>query len=626
MTMTNPESTLLTLPIDSIRPSTTNPRRHFDPIRMQDLVASIRQSGIKQPLLVRPMFDPDDGDLVVYELVAGERRLRAAREAGLAEVPCISREMTDAEARETQIVENLQRADVHPVEEAEAFNTLLEDLGSIAAVAAKLGKEQSYVAKCLRLLSLTLCSRDALRGGLITIEHGLLLARLAEAEQNAALKWTLDRNAGVKVPVDKVLEERLAERKQYEEDRKAGELNHWSRRMWECESVVRLREYIEGAIGIKLSRAPWSLTDEDYLLPDVGPCAECPKNTKANVPLFEDLDISEPTCTDGACFAAKVSGFVHIEMRKAGHDETAKPKVLVPRLSWKVSSVKPSIVPNDLKVIIGTPGRCGETANPAKVLKYGQWLDVKKGSCPNVRPGITADWSDSGDRGYNGGNKKLRMPGETILVCIAVGCKVHPKGWEKQAKSSNDNHAERHDPAEEKRKLEERDFLETKEGEIRSKVFWAILGNLTAATAIHRIADEIHGAAAARKEILAAFPGIGGEQLEAYVVFSDSFQRIAEANGYWLMQPGGVEKDRKDLWALAKSVGVDANAVAAKYFHDAGSIAALATRLYPKGVKWPKDVKGGPAPVKKPVVKKPAAKKAAKTAKKPAAKKKGASK
>ena len=179
------------LPIDCIQASRTNPRRSFDAAGLAELSASIAEMGIQVPLLVRPLMD--DGLAISYEIVAGERRYRAAQLAGKDTLPCLVREMTDEEAREIQIVENLQRADVSPIEEAEAFQAVLEVRGSISSVAMRFGKEEGYVAKCLRLNALTPWSRDALRGQLITMDHALLLARLAEAEQNAALKWTLNR-------------------------------------------------------------------------------------------------------------------------------------------------------------------------------------------------------------------------------------------------------------------------------------------------------------------------------------------------------------------------------------------------------------------------------------------------
>ena len=234
-----------------------------------------------------------------------------------------------------------------------------------------------------------------------------------------------------------------------------------------------------------------------------------------------------------------------------------------------------------------------------------------------MRPGVTADWSDSGERGYMGSSKKLRKPGETLLVCIAVGCKVHRKDWEKP-KSSNASHREERDPVAEKKKQEEQALIEKVEGQLRSKVFRAILGKLDTGPALRIVADGMFNAPGYRKQLLDMFPGISGEQLEVFTILSSRFHRELEPNAYWIMQPGGVANDRKNLWALAKAAGVDANAVVAKYFHDAGSIAPAAQRLYPKGVAWPK---GATAAAAKPAAKKAVAKKAAKKVVKSAAKK-----
>lgn len=605
------EQTLEIVPVDSIRPSHTNPRQHFDEAGMAELGASIAESGIQVPLLVRSISGSNQ-----YELVAGERRWRAAKKLGLAEVPCIVRDgMSDEDAQEAQIVENLQRADVHPIEEADAFNVLRVRLGSIPAVAAKVAKEQSYVAKCLRLLSLTLHSRDALRGGLITIDHALLLARLAEAEQNEALKWTLDRNAGSKTNIEKVVADRTAARKR-DGKGKDGFYGY----VWEPESVQKLKSHIESGAGVKLSRAPWKTEEEDCLLPDVVGCSVCDKNTKANAPLFGDLDIGDPTCTDGECFQAKTVGLVHIKLQAAGQDETAKPKKLVPRLSWKYSGVKPAVCDNDLTA----PGAAAVTANPAKLLRQGQWVEAKKGSCPNARPGVTADWSDSGNRGYGGGGGKLRKPGETLLVCIAVGCKVHRKDYEKP-KSSNGG--QQRDTEAEKRTAAERDLVEQEETQIRVKVFNAMLRNLDTAKVIQLIADEERDMPAIRKELLNSFPGIGGAQLEALGIFVSQFRySICYVNGYYLMaQRDGVAGDRKSTWALAKKVGVDANAVAAKHFHEADGLSpAVVDKLYPKGVPWPKGGKAVPVAAKKTAAKVKPKKAAPAKATKKSAKKKGA--
>lgn len=646
-TATAPDSLLKSIPIEQLQPSPTNPRKVFDAAAMEELKASIvapsadgkGRVGIQQPLLVRVVpvgryfakmsdlpnahvaylhhprghgagrnggsnivetysaSESGEDNLIAaeaeakkrngtggFEIVAGERRFRAAMELGLPELPCIVRQMTDEQARETQIIENLQRAGIHPLEEAEAFHELLGRLGSIAAVALTVAKEQSYVAKCLRLLALTEDSKRSLLGKLITIEHALLLARLAEREQNAALKWTLDRNAGSKTPVEKVVAERL---ERVAEERREKSEPGFRYAGWEPESPKQLKAHIESESGIPLSRAPWKL-DDAALLPAAGACATCEKNTKANAPLFADLAIGVATCTDGACYGDKTALFVQIKLEAAGQDVDAKPPKLVPRLSWKASTVKPAVVPNDIKLIIETPGRCGETANPARMLRHGQWHEAKKGSCPNVRPGVTADWSDAGDRGYGGSEAKLRKPGETLLVCIAAGCKAHRKDWE-EPKSSNGGGQERHDPAAEAKLRAERDLVEKEELKIRGKIFEVILTGLDADVAIRLVADEIYDAPAIRKDLLKRFPKTGGAALEVMTVFLDAFEREGkEVNGYLLMKDAaGVVNDRKDLWALAKKVGVDADAIVAQHFQDAGAIAPGLERLVPKGVKLP---------------------------------------
>jgi ParB/RepB/Spo0J family partition protein len=598
-------ATFAELPLESIRLSATNPRKSVDAVALEELMQSIRVSGVQVPVLVRPTYDPLVG-AADYELVAGSRRLAACARLDLETIPAIVREMNDEQVRDAQIIENLQRADVQPLEEAEAFQGVLERAGSIAEVALRLGKEQSYVAKCLRLLALTLPSRDALRGRLITIEHALLLARLADAEQNAALKWTLDHSAGSKMPVEKVLEGRLVIRKTEEADKNKDA--RYMRHTWEPQSVVRLKAWIEAESGILLSRAPWSLTD-DTLLPGVGPCATCAKNTRANAPLFGDLEMGEATCTDGAQFAAKTEAFVQIAMMKAGHSMDSRDKVWVPRLSWKYSGVKPAICINDR----AAGAEQTMIANPAKVLKQGQWVEAKPGSCAYVRPGVTMDWSDDGERGYMGSGKQLRKPGETLQVCLAVGCKVHPKDWEPEKSSSRREQGP--SPEEQKRLAAQRQHLETEEAKIRAKLLYAMLAKLDAAKAVKLVADRRRDAAEWRKRLLSVMPeldgaGDGGARLEAFVVFCSAVEFGIRANGYWLMQPGGVARDRKDVVALAKLAGVNADQVIAKHFHDAGGIAPLSDPLYPKGVPWPKGA--GAAVTAKQAVSKPGKKAAVK--------------
>src|SRR5271168_2845532 len=147
----------LNVPLEELVESSTNPRKTFDDERLEELAESIRSKGVLSPLLTRRV----NGH---FEIVAGARRYRAAQRAGLPEVPVRIVALTDAEALETQIVENIQRADVHPFEEAQGFRALLEREGAgytIEKISARTGKKAPYIAKQLRLLDLIQPVADA---------------------------------------------------------------------------------------------------------------------------------------------------------------------------------------------------------------------------------------------------------------------------------------------------------------------------------------------------------------------------------------------------------------------------------------------------------------------------------
>ena len=142
------------IPIHQLVPSPTN-RETFDPRGLQELSESIRKAGIANPLAVRPMPQERASDENQYEIIAGERRWRASQAAGLHEIPAIVRDVTEVEAFELALVENLQRADLNPMEEAEGYHRLVEEFGlTQEQVAQRVGKERSTVANALRLLGL----------------------------------------------------------------------------------------------------------------------------------------------------------------------------------------------------------------------------------------------------------------------------------------------------------------------------------------------------------------------------------------------------------------------------------------------------------------------------------------
>lgn len=173
-----------TLPLEALVANPAQPRRAFTEAALDELAESIRQQGIIQPLLVRPL---EDGER--YQIVAGERRWRAAARAGLSEVPVFVRAMDEREAMAAALIENLQREDLNPVEEAQALQALRETLGiTQEELASRLGKSRPAVANALRLLQLGAAALDDLREGRLTPGHGRCLAGLAAGEAAEALR------------------------------------------------------------------------------------------------------------------------------------------------------------------------------------------------------------------------------------------------------------------------------------------------------------------------------------------------------------------------------------------------------------------------------------------------------
>ncbi|QQR39114.1 ParB/RepB/Spo0J family partition protein [Devosia rhizoryzae] len=180
------------LPVDFIIANRSNPRRTFDPDQLEELTNSIREKGVMSPLLVRPTDDPH-----VFELIAGERRWRAAQKAGLHDVPVIIREVDDKEALELAIIENVQRADLNPLEEAMGYGQLMEQFEYTQQdLAQVIGKSRSHVANTLRLLKLPEDVRGMVAGGTLTAGHA---RTLITADDPAALaRQIVDRGLSVR--------------------------------------------------------------------------------------------------------------------------------------------------------------------------------------------------------------------------------------------------------------------------------------------------------------------------------------------------------------------------------------------------------------------------------------------
>ncbi len=172
---------IMELELALVHPNPNQPRKEFDQNRLEELASSIREHGIVQPLVVRPRGQH-------YEIVAGERRWRAAKLAGLGKVPALVREFSEAETMEIALIENLQREDLNPLEEADAYRLLMDRFQLTQEdLARRLGKSRSQVANTLRLLQLGAGARDEVRSGRLSMGHAKVLLGIPDVEKQGRL-------------------------------------------------------------------------------------------------------------------------------------------------------------------------------------------------------------------------------------------------------------------------------------------------------------------------------------------------------------------------------------------------------------------------------------------------------
>ncbi|HEY1257019.1 MAG TPA: ParB/RepB/Spo0J family partition protein [Terracidiphilus sp.] len=266
------------IPLSLLNESKTNPRRAFDVTSLKELADSIRSKGVLSPLLVRPLTENG------FEIVAGARRFRAAQMAEQPTVPVRIKQMSDAEVLEAQLVENLIRAEIHPMEEAEGFARLLaleEPKYSIEQIAAKVGKHPSFVASRLKMTDLTKPVVDAFYANEIGVGHALLLAKLPADQQQQALSACFKEVYNSSQNPARVLL-----------------------------PVRNLQFWIETNVLLILKDAPFDKRDAQ-LVSTVGSCADCPKRTGHNKLLFgDDLGKQGDQCTDPRCYNAKLAAHV----------------------------------------------------------------------------------------------------------------------------------------------------------------------------------------------------------------------------------------------------------------------------------------------------------------------------
>lgn len=247
--------------IRKIKPSKTNPRKNFDKTAHEELTESVKKHGVLQPILVRP-----NGDL--FEIVAGERRYRAAVAADLEEIPVNIRDLSDEEMLEVQIVENLQRQDLHPLEEAEGYRQLHEKHSySADDIAIKVGKSKAYVYARLKLCQLAEPAKKAFWDGGLNPSTALLVARIPDVNLQAKAAKELSGRDG------------------------------------EAMSYREASDHIQENYMLRLSSAQFDIKDSG-LYAKAGACVDCPKRTGNQKELFPDIKNAD-VCTDVHCFKKK---------------------------------------------------------------------------------------------------------------------------------------------------------------------------------------------------------------------------------------------------------------------------------------------------------------------------------
>ena len=277
--VTLPTGEMLVMDHALIVRSRTNPRKHFDADALAELAVSIKLHNLAQPILVRPLpkervqdtfeYKHTLGAYPTHEIVAGERRWRACKIAGVKRIPVLVRDLSDTQVLELQLVENLARTDLHPLEEAEGFEALMQATGMTAAqVGERMGKSRTAIYNAIKLLDLSPDSRQAFYDGKLSPTTAILVARHIPQHQAEIIDDICHPDH-----LGDVMSSR------------------------EAQSHI-LRNFM-----LRLDKAPFD-RDDAGLLPKAGTCTACPKRTGANPDLFVDVDHAD-TCTDKACFAAK---------------------------------------------------------------------------------------------------------------------------------------------------------------------------------------------------------------------------------------------------------------------------------------------------------------------------------
>jgi ParB/RepB/Spo0J family partition protein len=331
------------IPLSEITPDPNQPRKFFDPSALTELTESIIANGVIQPILIRPI---DAGYMLVY----GERRYRASVDAGITEIPAIIRDMTDVEALEIQIIENLQRRDVHPIEEATAF-AQLHDRYTIDEIAQRVGKNPKYVQQRIRLTTLSDKAQQLFYEDCMTIKQALVLANIDKVSQ------------------DEIINIRVVNRQ---------EGTQWN----------------IGNIDFMIDNKIKTLDDthfdplDPHLYPDAGACTTCPYNTANTPTLFED---TSPSCAKNPCYQIKSERHLDMLLSQCNQETFSIGRKLHQRtvptykgvvLDWYTyeyrstyDTIKPLLARHDIPIHLDK--NIDMITPPDPILTAEQWADME---------------------------------------------------------------------------------------------------------------------------------------------------------------------------------------------------------------------------------------------------------
>lgn len=329
------------IPLAALRESGRNPRRSFNEQKLEELTQSVRDIGIITPIIVRPST-VEEG---VYEIAAGHRRYRAAQAAELETVPAMVREYSDDEFIEVLTVENLQRADIAPLEEAQGYHELLARPGyDVAVLAAKIGKSETYVYQRLKLLDLVDAAKTALVEERIHVSHALVLARVQpEAQARLLHQHVFDRDGHVM-------------------------------------SAKSLQSVIERTVYLDLAKTAFPIHDAG-LLPKAGACDTCAKRSGAAPALFPEVKAKD-FCLDRACFYQKSNEWTSRQVKRVAAENGEKPLTVSAFNEWNT----------DLKA-------------KKDVLFCDKWRPVKRGTgCPSTKKAVVVEAGVHRDREFRQGD------------------------------------------------------------------------------------------------------------------------------------------------------------------------------------------------------------------------------